>query len=98
MLYAMHEAAYYASTPMRQAALLARDFWSSPVNPGSDSAVGRNLYASADLLANVTRRMSVMSRLKWISFTQGEDQASTARTRTSKPSMATLLMFHSGLP
>jgi poly(3-hydroxybutyrate) depolymerase len=56
MLYALHEAAYYASTPMRQAALLARDFWSSPVNPGSDSAVGRNLYASADLLANVTRR------------------------------------------
>jgi poly(3-hydroxybutyrate) depolymerase len=56
MLYALHEAAYYASTPMRQAALLARDFWSSPVNPGADTAVGRNIYASADLLANVTRR------------------------------------------
>ena len=56
MLYALHEAAYYASSPMRQAALLARDFWSSPVNPGSDTTIGRNIYASADLLANVTRR------------------------------------------
>ncbi len=56
MLYALHEAAYYASTPMRQAALMARDFWSSPVNPAADTAVGRNLFASADLLANVTRR------------------------------------------
>ena len=56
MLYAMHEAAYYASTPMRQAALMARDFWSSPVNPAAATSVGRNLFASADLLANVTRR------------------------------------------
>ena len=56
MLYALHEAAYYASTPMRQAALMTRDFWSSPVNPAAATSMGRNLFASADLLANVTRR------------------------------------------
>jgi len=56
MLYALHEAAYYASTPLRAAARLARDFWSSPLNPGADTAIGRRLYASNDLVANVTRR------------------------------------------
>ena len=56
MLYALHEATYHASTPMRQGARFARDFWSSPVNPAASSSLGRNLYASADLLANVTRR------------------------------------------
>jgi poly(3-hydroxybutyrate) depolymerase len=56
MLYALHEAAYYASTPMRFAARAARDFWSSPLNPAADTAVGRNLYAGADLFANLTRR------------------------------------------
>jgi len=56
MLYALHEAAYYASTPLREAARMARDFWSSPLNPGADTAIGRRLYASSDLFANVTRR------------------------------------------
>ena len=56
MLYALHEAAYYASTPLREAARMARDFWSSPLNPGADTAIGRRLYASNDLFANVTRR------------------------------------------
>ena len=56
MLYAMHEAAYYASTPMRLAARLARDFWNSPLNPASDSHAGRTLFAANDLFANVTRR------------------------------------------
>jgi len=56
MLYALHEAAYYASTPMREAARIARDFWSSPLNPLADTAMGRRLYASSDLFANVTRR------------------------------------------
>ena len=56
MLYAMHEAGYYASTPMRMAARMARDFWTNPLNPGTDTAVGRRLYASTDLFANVTRR------------------------------------------
>jgi poly(3-hydroxybutyrate) depolymerase len=56
MLYAMHEAAYYASTPMRLAARAARDFWSSPLNPAADTDFGRKIYAGADLFANVTRR------------------------------------------
>jgi poly(3-hydroxybutyrate) depolymerase len=56
MLYAMHEAGYYASTPLRLAARAARNFWSSPLNPAADSHVGRNLYAANDLFANVTRR------------------------------------------
>jgi len=56
MLYALHEAAYYASTPLRAAARMARDFWSSPLNPAADSALGRRIYASSDLFANVTRR------------------------------------------
>jgi len=56
MLYAAHEAAYHAATPLRFAARSTRDFWSSPLNPASDSPWGRRLYASADLLANLTRR------------------------------------------
>ena len=48
MLYALHEAAYYASTPMRLAALAARDFWGSPLNPAAESAVGRRLAPSVD--------------------------------------------------
>ena len=56
MLYALHEAAYYASTPMRQMALAARDFWGSPLNPAADTAVGRRMHAGADLFANITRR------------------------------------------
>lgn len=56
MLYAMHEAAYYASTPLRLAVRLARDFWSSPLNPAAESTAGRTIYAASDLFANVTRR------------------------------------------
>jgi poly(3-hydroxybutyrate) depolymerase len=56
MLYAMHEAAYYASTPLRLMARGARDFWSSPLNPAADTDMGRKLYAGADLFANITRR------------------------------------------
>ena len=56
MLYALHEAGYYASTPVRIAARLARDFWGSPLNPANETALARNAYASGDLFANVTRR------------------------------------------
>ena len=56
MLYAIHEAAYHSATPVRLAARATRDFWSSPLNPASNSRWGRTLYASADLLANLTRR------------------------------------------
>ena len=56
MLYALHEAAYYASTPARGVARATRDFWNSPLNPAADTKLGRNIYAAADLFANVTRR------------------------------------------
>ncbi|MFN3512234.1 MAG: polyhydroxyalkanoate depolymerase [Phenylobacterium sp.] len=56
MLYALYEAGYYASTPVRLAAQATRDFWSSPLNPGRDSELGRTLYAGAGLMANLTRR------------------------------------------
>jgi poly(3-hydroxybutyrate) depolymerase len=56
MLYSLYEAGYYASTPLRAAARLTRDFWSSPLNPARDSELGRRLYAGADLFANLTRR------------------------------------------
>jgi len=56
MLYSLHEAAYNSATPVRLAAQAARDFWGSPLNPASGSKWGRTLYASADLVTNLTQR------------------------------------------
>jgi poly(3-hydroxybutyrate) depolymerase len=56
MLYALHEAAYHSATPIRLAAQAAREFWGSPLNPASTSKWGRTLYASADLVTNLTHR------------------------------------------
>jgi poly(3-hydroxybutyrate) depolymerase len=56
MLYALHEASYYAAAPMRLAARAARDFWASPLNPAAQTKYGRSLYAAADLMTHVTRR------------------------------------------
>ena len=56
MLYALHEAAYYASSPLREAARVARDFWGSPLNPAANTDLGRRMHAGADLFTNVTRR------------------------------------------
>jgi len=56
MLYALHEASYYATTPMRLAARATRDFWGSPANLAGQTKVGRSLYAAADLVTHVTRR------------------------------------------
>jgi poly(3-hydroxybutyrate) depolymerase len=56
MLYALHEAAYYAARPLRMAADAAREFWSSPLNPASQTGSGRTLFAAADLVSNMTRR------------------------------------------
>ena len=56
MLYTLYEAGYYASTPLRQAALAMRDFWSSPLNPAKETELGRRLFANTDLFANLTRR------------------------------------------
>ena len=56
LLYALHEASYYATTPMRLAAAAAKDFWGSPVNPASQTKFARTVYAAADLFTNVTKR------------------------------------------
>jgi poly(3-hydroxybutyrate) depolymerase len=56
MLYTLYEAGYYAASPMRFAALAAREFWSSPLNPAAESELGRRIYATSDLFANLTRR------------------------------------------
>jgi len=56
MLYALHEASFYASTPLRLAARAARNFWGSPVNPAADTDLGRRIHAGADLVSNITRR------------------------------------------
>ena len=56
MLYALHEAAYNAVAPLRAAADAARDFWGSSLNPAGHTAFGRKLFASADLISNMTRR------------------------------------------
>jgi poly(3-hydroxybutyrate) depolymerase len=77
MLYALQEYGYYAATPMRMAARLTRDFWASPLNPLATSNVGRRIFASADLFANVTRRYG---KPKWgIDSVQIDGQAVRVR-------------------
>ncbi|THD74575.1 MAG: polyhydroxyalkanoate depolymerase [Phenylobacterium sp.] len=56
MLYSLYEAGFYATQPWRMAALAARDFWSSPLNPARETDFARSLYAGADLFANLTKR------------------------------------------
>jgi poly(3-hydroxybutyrate) depolymerase len=56
MLYSLHEAAYNAAIPLRIAADAARDFWGSPINPVGHTEYARKIYASADMISNMTRR------------------------------------------
>ena len=56
MLYSVHEATYYATAPLRAAARITRDFWGSALNPGSQTQLGKTMFAAADLFSNVTRR------------------------------------------
>jgi poly(3-hydroxybutyrate) depolymerase len=56
MIYSLHESAYYGAAPMRMMAQAMRNFWGSPLNPASQTGIGRKLYASAELFSNVTRR------------------------------------------
>ena len=56
MLYTLHELAYASAAPFRIGAQMARDFWTSPLNPAADTAVGRTAFASAELFESVTRR------------------------------------------
>ena len=56
MLYALHEAAYRAASPLRLAARTSRNFWRSPNNPAANTQLARTLYASSDLFANLTKQ------------------------------------------
>ncbi len=56
MLYTLHELAYQSAAPMRFWAQMGRDFWTSPFNPASQTAIGRTAYASAELFESLTRR------------------------------------------
>ncbi len=56
MLYSVHEAAMMTATPIRLGAEATRSFWGSALNPMSETGLGRTLYASADLVAQMTRR------------------------------------------
>lgn len=56
MLYALHEAGYYATSPLRAGAKLAHDFWSSPLNPYSQSPLARRIVAGAEVFESGTRR------------------------------------------
>ena len=49
MLYSLHELAYASASPFRIGAQMARTFWSSPLNPAADTAIGRTAFASAEL-------------------------------------------------
>lgn len=56
MLYAFHELAYHSATPFRIGAQMVRQFWTSPLNPASDTAIGRTAYAAAEVFESLTRR------------------------------------------
>jgi len=56
MLYTLHELAYASAAPYRFGAQMARQFWTSPLNPMADTALGRTAFASAELFESVTRR------------------------------------------
>jgi poly(3-hydroxybutyrate) depolymerase len=56
MLYSLHEYAYHSALPWRLGAQIARDFWKNPANPVSETAIGRTLYASSEMVAGLTRR------------------------------------------
>lgn len=56
MLYAFHELAYHSAAPFRIGAQMARQFWTSPLNPASDTAIGRTAYAAAEVFESLTRR------------------------------------------
>ncbi len=56
MLYALHEAAYGLAAPIQFTARAARAFWRSPLNPAGETDLGRTMFASADVVASLTRR------------------------------------------
>ncbi len=56
MLYSAYEMAYAAVAPARIAAGFGARFWRSPLNPASDTLVGRSAAAAFDVMENMMRR------------------------------------------
>jgi poly(3-hydroxybutyrate) depolymerase len=54
--YEMHEVAHLTLTPARVISDVARMWWQSPTNPLSNTSVGRNLAAPAELFVSLVRR------------------------------------------
>jgi len=85
MLYAMHEAAFVSATPLRLAAEAARTFWGSGLNPAAESGLVRRLFASADAIAQMTRRFGKPAwRIETVEI-GGEAVAVTQETVWSSP-------------
>ena len=66
MLYTLYEAGYYASAPLRYAARATRDFWRSPLNPASDTGLGRRIFAGA--FVSKTRKQSGLRAAAALNF------------------------------
>lgn len=56
MLYTVYEMGQTALRPFRAVADVTREFWRSPLNPASTSALGRSAAASLDVFERMTRR------------------------------------------
>jgi poly(3-hydroxybutyrate) depolymerase len=56
LLYHLYEMNHAAVAPLRAAANVSRQFWNAPMNPLSDSYLGRAITAGIDVFERVTRR------------------------------------------
>ena len=99
MLYSLHELAYASATPFRLGAQLARQFWSSPLNPAADTALGRTAYASAELFESVTRRYGKPAwGLETVTIADRPVHTTCSVVRTGRSSTVTTSRPQSGLP
>ena len=83
MLYSLHEYAYYSAAPFRALAQMTRDFWGSKLNPASDTAIGRTLYASAELFSNLLNGNRSTADIMSFTTFRPEKAAENSTTRFS---------------
>jgi poly(3-hydroxybutyrate) depolymerase len=85
LLYALHQAAYGWAAPLHLTAEATRDFWRSPLNPAGETDLGRTAFASADVVANLTRRYARPAwRIDEV-FVEGHRVAVTCETPFATP-------------
>jgi poly(3-hydroxybutyrate) depolymerase len=85
LLYTLHEAVYGWAAPLHLTAEVTRDFWRSPLNPAGDTDLGRTAYASADVVANLTRRYAKPAWRIDEAFVGGHRVAVTCETVWATP-------------